>query len=277
MKPWDIQYFQVILRRAMEFHILSVERDKLLKEKLSVFQKMVICDKIRSLAIFSSGLVHRYRNSMTALKAFLDMIPDNVIKEVVQSQSNKNPDYMENLWEIAEQELQRIVNMSKYLMSIYSNAPSTFKDKLKVNRLLEPVVSELKDKADNYYINLNVNLENDYPDMLIEKSMILKMLTIVFDLVIKFSPKNSNVSVTAEETNIDGNPAIKIMIRNSSGQWSDEQIASIFQLDISKEIELNLLAAIFITYHHGGEFQIHPRCNRSCRCCRCDRSRRPLN
>jgi two-component system probable response regulator PhcQ len=75
VKPWDLRDLRGVLLRAMDFHVIQRQRDKLLREKLTVLQRMMVVDRVRSLAVLAAGLSHHIRNSMAALKAFLDLAP----------------------------------------------------------------------------------------------------------------------------------------------------------------------------------------------------------
>ena len=49
------------------------ERDLLLKEKLSALHRMLITDRVLSLGIVAARLGHYVRNSLVAVRAFLDL------------------------------------------------------------------------------------------------------------------------------------------------------------------------------------------------------------
>ena len=74
-KPWDIPQLEVTLQRALEFFIVQRERDLLLKEKLSALQRMLITDRVLSLGILAARLGHYVRNSLVAVRTFLDLAP----------------------------------------------------------------------------------------------------------------------------------------------------------------------------------------------------------
>lgn len=81
-KPWNIRELRGTVLRAVDFHIAQKERDLLLREKLSVLQRMLIIDRIRSFTVLSMGLANRLRNSVNALKVFLDHAPANSLDSV---------------------------------------------------------------------------------------------------------------------------------------------------------------------------------------------------
>ena len=75
-KPWDPPQFELTLRQGLEFFMVQAERDQLLLEKMSVLRNMMIADRIVSLGLLAAGLSHHIRNSLVAVKTFLDLAPD---------------------------------------------------------------------------------------------------------------------------------------------------------------------------------------------------------
>ena len=54
--------------------MLSVERDKLRKEKINVIQRLTEVNRARDLIVLSSGFTH-IRNSHHAINAYLTQLP----------------------------------------------------------------------------------------------------------------------------------------------------------------------------------------------------------
>ncbi|HVV01843.1 MAG TPA: response regulator, partial [Verrucomicrobiae bacterium] len=80
-KPWDPPQLETTLRRGLEFFMVQHERDQLLHEKLSVLHNMMIADRIVSLGLLAAGLSHHIRNSLVAVKTFLDLAPAKMQEE----------------------------------------------------------------------------------------------------------------------------------------------------------------------------------------------------
>ncbi len=74
-KPWDPPQLEMTLRQGLEFFMVQAERDQLLQEKMSVLRNMMIADRIVSLGLLAAGLSHHIRNSLVAVKTFLDLAP----------------------------------------------------------------------------------------------------------------------------------------------------------------------------------------------------------
>src|SRR6266436_1042384 len=80
-KPWDPPELEIMLKRGLEFFIVQRERDHLLKEKMSVLHNIMIADRIVSLGLLAAGLSHHIRNSLVAVKTFLDLAPAKMEEE----------------------------------------------------------------------------------------------------------------------------------------------------------------------------------------------------
>ena len=74
-KPWDPTQLELTLRQGLQFYMVAAERDQLLAEKMSVLRNMMIADRIVSLGLLAAGLSHHIRNSMVAVKTFLELAP----------------------------------------------------------------------------------------------------------------------------------------------------------------------------------------------------------
>src|SRR6266481_756145 len=92
-KPWDPPQLELTLRQALEFFMVQTERDQLLREKMSVLRNMMIADRIVSLGLLAAGLSHQIRNSLVAVKTFLDLAPKKMAEERANTNGLRNPDF----------------------------------------------------------------------------------------------------------------------------------------------------------------------------------------
>src|SRR5947209_12620921 len=89
-KPWDPPQLENTLKRGLEFFMVQNERDELLKEKMSVLHNMMIADRIVSLGLLAAGLSHHIRNSLVAVKTFLDLAPAQMEEAKMDINSLRN-------------------------------------------------------------------------------------------------------------------------------------------------------------------------------------------
>jgi len=93
-KPWDPVQLEMTLRQGLEFFMVQGERDQLLHEKMSVLRNMMIADRIVSLGLLAAGLSHHIRNSMVAVKTFLELAPIKMAEERDSASSGlRDPDF----------------------------------------------------------------------------------------------------------------------------------------------------------------------------------------
>ena len=93
-KPWDPGQLEQTLKHGLEFFVVQRERDQLLLEKMSVLHNMMIADHIVSLGLLAAGLSHHIRNSLVAVKTFLDLAPAKMVEEKISLDGMRNPDFL---------------------------------------------------------------------------------------------------------------------------------------------------------------------------------------
>src|SRR6185436_9707853 len=135
-KPWDPPQLDATLRRALEFFIVQQERDQLMREKLSVLHNMMIADRMVSLGLLAAGLSHHIRNSLVAVKTFLDLAPSKLKEEDVRLDSLRDPDFWKDYYHNVQSQIEKINNMLKDLW-VASEKPSfEFKDVVHLHEVI---------------------------------------------------------------------------------------------------------------------------------------------
>src|SRR5438094_4841861 len=107
-KPWDPPQLETTLKRALEFFIVQRERDQLLKEKMSVLHNVMIADRIVSLGLLAAGLSHHIRNSLVAVKTFLDLAPTKLAEEKMEIEGLRNPDFWKEYYGNVQGQIDKI-------------------------------------------------------------------------------------------------------------------------------------------------------------------------
>src|SRR5215831_9337848 len=109
-KPWDPPQLEATLKRGLEFFIVQRERDQLLTEKMSVLHNMMIADRLVSLGLLAAGLSHHIRNSLVAVKTFLDLAPAKMAEEKMEISGLRNPDFWKEYYQNVQGQIARINN-----------------------------------------------------------------------------------------------------------------------------------------------------------------------
>src|SRR5271170_1452936 len=89
-KPWDPPHLEMTLKRGLEFFMVQRERDQLFKEKMAVLHHMMVADRVISLGLLAAGLSHHIRNSLVAVKTFLDLAPVKLQEEKIDMDGLRN-------------------------------------------------------------------------------------------------------------------------------------------------------------------------------------------
>src|SRR5438046_9204145 len=92
-KPWDPPQLEATLKRGLGFFIVQRERDQLLKEKMATLHNMMIADRIVSLGLLAAGLSQHIRNSLVAVKTFLDLATAKLQAESLDMSGLRHPDF----------------------------------------------------------------------------------------------------------------------------------------------------------------------------------------
>ncbi|HUU39746.1 MAG TPA: hybrid sensor histidine kinase/response regulator [Desulfatiglandales bacterium] len=264
VKPWNIRDLRGCLLRGMEFFLVQAERDTLLREKMSVLQRLVISDRIRSLAVLAMGLSHRIRNPMTALKTFLDLAPRKLLEELPESVKQlKSPGFWGDFWVVAQQEGERIMQIIDSVSEAVLEPGGNFEDICRLDDLVREGAEHIKEKIEvsggSVYIDIDQNLSCFKADEI----MLRRLFSILLRSMVVLNPRGISVTFRAEETTpIWGAAGARILITGDGPEWTEARVAMLFTPfslaeEKPRDSRLDLLPAFFIVHHHGGDILVH--------------------
>jgi two-component system probable response regulator PhcQ len=254
VKPWNLQDLRVILMRALDYFILQRERDKLLREKLSVLQRIIIADRVRSLAVLAAGLAHHIRNSMTALNTFLEVSP----LQLQQPQSNSPaPEYWSDLWAMAKRESERILRIVHDVSASTAAGDYKFDDSLTGAALTAAISKEAKST------NMTVQAKScdGLPAIQANLPMLSRCFNILSSRLARLSGGETTILVETATEEVGKVPGISIKLSGKGKPWREDQVAGLFtafapSLDDPQDLGVDLLSAFFIVHHHGGDIVV---------------------
>src|SRR4029078_4863527 len=144
-KPWDPPQLENTLKRGLEFFMVQQERDQLLREKMSVLHNMMISDRIVSLGLLAAGLSHHIRNSLVAVKTFLDLAPAKMEEEKMDITGLRNPDFWKEYYQNVQAQISKINNMLKDLWTASEKPAFEFADKVQLRQIVSETAVQLAD------------------------------------------------------------------------------------------------------------------------------------
>jgi len=259
-KPWDIPQLEVTLRRALEFFIVQRERDLLLKEKLSALERMLITDRVLSLGILAARLGYYVRNSLVAVRTFLDLAPEKLLEEKVDAEHMRNPNFWKEFYEQAQGQIRRITGLLTDLVIATEKSDSPSLQELHLDETVARCVEKLKGSLLQNGITVVNKIPQGLPPLTVEWEKFQRL----FDLLIKDEimslPPGSHIYLDAN-LRPGEEQELEIQVRDDGPGLPREALRSVFdpfflRIGNHQEFGINLMACYFIVYHHGGRIAV---------------------
>ncbi len=257
-KPWDPPQLEQTLMRGLEFYMVRLERDQLLREKMSVIRNMMIADRIVSLGLLAAGLSHHIRNSLVAVKTFLDLAPVKMAEEKSAMKGLRNPDFWKEYHQNVQSQIEKINGLLKDLWTASGTPSFHFTDKV----FLYEVISAALKSFEDQFAARRIQVDNQIPDSLPALQADKPKFSRLFELLLKDElaslPAGSRVTLTAELKKDDPKPEILVRISDNGPGLPQEALRVVFdpfvvRSDTPSEYGIHLMACFFIVYHHGGK------------------------
>ncbi len=257
-KPWNLRELRGVLLRAMEFYLVRRERDILVREKLSVLQRMMILDRVRSFTVLAASLAFRVRYSMTALKAFFDLVPVTVSDQISDADVNWG-----DLWALAQQESQRIVQAVDEVLNATVESGYTFTSCVMIDELVDQEVQKISPILDERGVSIHVDIARGLPPLKADVKMIRRLICILSSRIGMMTDQGRQVQIRVRQDDaICGSSGVRCTLSGDGPAWNTEQTASLFASvrpgsAFSGEMNMDILSAFFIAHHHGGNLMVH--------------------
>jgi two-component system probable response regulator PhcQ len=253
VKPWDLRDLRGVLLRAMDFHVIQRQRDKLLREKLTVLQRMMVVDRVRSLAVLAAGLSHHIRNSMAALKAFLDLAPAK-LRDELDDGSPRNPAFWTDLWEIAQKESRKILQLVDGVAANVVHPSADFSTVEPMAKFLGDSVKSATDRGLLRGCKVSIAETGKLPDLHIDRALSQRMMDGLLEKAAEINGGNGTISIAVEAGGeIAGTAGVKVFITGDAEGWKTARSEQVFAPVSTGTGMHEMLVAFFIAFHHGGE------------------------
>jgi two-component system probable response regulator PhcQ len=253
-KPWDPPQLESTLKRGLEFFIVQRERDQLLKEKLSVLHNVMIADRIIGLGLLAAGLSHHIRNSLVAVKTFLDLAPAKLREEQLDLNSLRNPGFWKDYYQNVQGQIDKINGLLRDLWSASDHGAAAFNDRVAIQSEVAAVLEALQPDLEVKSLTIENRVPSDFPAIVADRAKIRKMLHLLLRDEWVSLPAGSAVTVSAEVVDAE---RVRLVIRDNGPGLPEEALRVIFdpfalRSDTPMEYGVNLIATYFIVHHHGG-------------------------
>jgi two-component system probable response regulator PhcQ len=256
-KPWDPAQLVMTLKQSMEFFMVQDERDQLLREKMSVLRNMMIADRIVSLGLLAAGLSHHIRNSMVAVKTFLELAPMKLAEEKGSDKSLRDPDFWREYHQNVQGQIEKINGLLGDLRTASENKSSNpFADEVQ----LKPVVARCIGQLHELLAARRIEVDNQIPDSLVSLRVDRPKIDRLFDLLLKdelaMLPAGSRITFAAELHDQE----VAVSLTDNGPALPQEALRVVLDPFVvtrgtPSEYGINLMACFFIVHHHGGRLE----------------------
>jgi two-component system probable response regulator PhcQ len=257
-KPWDPPQLEATLKRGLEFFIVQRERDQLLREKMAVLHNMMIADRIVSLGLLAAGLSHHIRNSLVAVKTFLDLAPAKLKEENLDLSGLRNPDFWREYYQNVQAQIQRINNMLKDLWAASEKPAFAFSDEVHLGDVVNAACASLKEALAEKRISVEAQIPDALPTLLVDRAKFHRLFELLLKDEVVSLPPGSKVTIVAETGPNPGE--VTVQVSDDGPGLPKEALRLIFdpfvvRSDSPMEYGINLMACFFIVHHHGGRIE----------------------
>ena len=259
-KPWDPPQLENTLKRGLEFFMVQRERDQLLKEKMSVLHNMMIADRIVSLGLLAAGLSHHIRNSLVAVKTFLDLAPAKMEEEKMDLEGLRNPDFWKEYYQNVQGQIEKINNMLKDLWTASEKPAFEFARSV---HLHEVVADDARRGSRTASPPRRSRWKTTFPppcrSLNVDKPKFCRLFELLLKDEIASLPAGSRVTLSA--TLLNGarpdRQEIQVQVSDNGPGLPKEALRLVFdpfvvRSDSPMEYGIHLMACYFIVHHHGG-------------------------
>ncbi len=266
IKPWDPPQFELTLRHGMEYFMVQAERDQLLHEKMSVLRNMMIADRIVSLGLLAAGLSHQIRNSLVAVKTFLDLAPKKMAEERASANGLRNPDFWKDYHQNVQSQIEKINDLLKDLCTASDNA-APIEEEVSLRQIVDEALAGMRDQFGARRIEVECVLADTLPTLKADKRKIRTLFELLLKEELATLPAGSRVSMSAEPADGGPKPAIAVKIADNGPGLPEEALRVIFDPfvvrdNVPSEYGVNLMACFFIVHHHGGKIDAKSQAGR---------------
>jgi two-component system, probable response regulator PhcQ len=265
-KPWDVPSLELTLKRALEFFMVQRERDQLLREKMSALQNMMITDRVVSLGLLAAGLGHHIRNSLVAIRTFLDLAPAKLIEENVDLEELRNPNYWKEFYDHVQSQVRKITEMLTDLGAATDRPESVFKDRVDIHAIVAETTQRFKDPLQARNLAVENKVPTDLPALVVDEPKFRRLFDLLLRDELANLPPGSHIRFSGRVIpNTAGKPVeIQIEMEDDGSGLPAESLRSVFnpffvRKDDPQEFGINLMACYFIVYHHGGRIEVSNR------------------
>ena len=261
-KPWDLNQLETTLKRGLEFFMVQRERDDLLREKMSVLYNMMVADRIVSLGLLATGLAHHIRNSLQAVRTFVDLAPTRMEEEKLDLSGLRNPDFWKEYYQNVQSQISRINSLLSDLCSASQKPEFQFADHIPLRAFVGDVIDGLRAELAARNLVVENKIPESLPKLFVDKPKFRRLFELLLkdELVTLQEGGRIEISAAAIQGAEPGREEIRIELKDNGPGLPKEALRLVFdpfllRTDTPTEYGIHLMGCFFIVHHHGGHIE----------------------
>ena len=234
-KPYNEDDLRNTLRQGIETYYLLRERERLEAEKIETTKRMARANRLSAVGTLAAGMAHEINNPLTAVSAFLQMLPQKYREE------RKDKEFWEEFYRRVCEELDRIQHLITRMLrySRFTGQDEYNLEETDLNELLEDMISlltpEAKKRLDVFKKNLDPNLPIGWMDRERMKQVFMNLLLNAIQ-----ATERGTITVRSSETSRKNDRAVlEVAISDTGCGIAEEHLPKLFD-------------PFFTTKHHEG-------------------------
>jgi two-component system probable response regulator PhcQ len=265
-KPATLEQLRRTLTEGVALYRAQVQREALLREKMSSLQRLVVEERVRSFAALAGGISHHLLNSMTAMSCFLeesDPSGPNGAGTAAQGQLlSEDPRYVRELWDLAHKERRRLLQIVQQV------GQGVIEPRCRPDSLEDPLALvhrgiEQSGLAASGALVLEEPDTNHLPKVKVDVEQAVRLIKTLIVQAQRLDDKARPLLVSLRGAATVWNAsAVCITVAAPGASWSEHDVASLFTpfAVVTKDpsnLGLEMLAALYVAYQHGGDVIVH--------------------
>lgn len=260
-KPWDPVDLKSRLSRALDRFWISNETNRLLKQRSTAFQEMIMAEKAANIQTISKGLNHHMRNSLNVIQAYFDMIPVQLNEEVgaVPKDSFFWGEYYQNV----EEQISRVIAILSNLTA-WSNTSNGEATDLELEAGIN--VADIMRQAAEAEIGDHPSYQFKLTDLdrvegiTADKDKLSLMALNLVREARKNISETGTIEVQIFSTPIDGAEGVRVRCIDDGTPIPEHEQHRLFdpffvRADRPSEVGTDLLFCYLTVFHHGGKIK----------------------
>ena len=256
-KPWDPEELGGVLKHALDYYGVLVERERLLAEKAESVRHMLAADRVSGLGILAEGLNHHLRNALTVVRAFIDLAPMKLMEEI-SGAAPKDSSFWLDIQSQAATQIERIQTLLSRLADASQARQLTRMDEVSLHGVLGEILNVFGPQLAHKRIHVDVEIDPNFPMLIVHGGRFRQMWRLLFMEEITHLSEGDSMQISAgTEVDAAGLAHAVIYLRDTGAMSTHDRAANLFDPFYTRsrkpdDFGVNMMAVYVTMYLHGG-------------------------